>query len=207
MGKTKGKFERCVRSVKRTVRARKGSNKKSAAIAICTKSVLQKRGRTMKSYRKGRLVTQRKFRGGLNIPGMPLAKATSLVSALPVKATQGLQQSILTKVNAETVRIISARKADVRKAASQLDTALKNEGNVENGDLEVESARDTLEEVQALAAENVDYSNPSVRTKLKATLEKLKGVMSSKAITSKPAVKAASGDLFSVLSSISMLLA
>ena len=202
------KFERCVRSVKKTVRARKGSNKKSAAIAICTKSVLQKRGRTMKSYRKGRLVTQKKFRGGLKpIPGMPLAKATSLVSALPVKATQGLQQSVLAKVNAETVRIISARKADVRKAANQLDTALKNEGNVENGDLEVESARDTLKEVQALAAENVDYSNPSVRTKLKATLEKLKGVMSSKAITSKPAVKAASGDLFSVLSSISMLLA
>ena len=162
----------------------------------------------MKSYRKGRLVTQKKFRGGVkSIPGMPLAKATSLVSALPVKATQGLQQSVLAKVNAETVRIISARKADVRKAASQLDTALKNEGNVENGDLEVESARDTLKEVQALAAENVDYSNPSVRTKLKATLEKLKGVMSSKAITSKPAVKAASGDLFSVLSSISMLLA
>lgn len=58
------KFDRCVKSVKKTVRARKGSNKESAAIAICTKSVLHKRGRTLKKYRKGRLTTQRKFRGG-----------------------------------------------------------------------------------------------------------------------------------------------
>jgi hypothetical protein len=58
------KFNRCVKSVRKTVRARKGSNKESAAIGICTKSVLQKRGRTMKRYRKGRLVTQKKFRGG-----------------------------------------------------------------------------------------------------------------------------------------------
>jgi hypothetical protein len=59
------KFNRCVKSVKRTVRARKGSNKESAAIAICTKSVLHKRGRTMKRYSRGRLITQRKFGGGL----------------------------------------------------------------------------------------------------------------------------------------------
>lgn len=49
------KFDTCVKSV----RARKGSNKESAAIAICTTSVLQKRGRTMRKYRKGRLQTQR----------------------------------------------------------------------------------------------------------------------------------------------------
>jgi hypothetical protein len=59
------KFNRCVKSVKRTVRARKGSNKESAAIAICTKSVLHKRGRTMKRYSRGRLSTQKKLRGGL----------------------------------------------------------------------------------------------------------------------------------------------
>ena len=58
------KFDRCVKYVKKTVRARKGSTKESAAIAICTKSVLHKRGRTLKSYRKGKLVTQKKFRGG-----------------------------------------------------------------------------------------------------------------------------------------------
>jgi hypothetical protein len=58
------KFNRCVKSVRSTVRARKGSTKESAAIAICTKSVLQTRGLTMKRYRKKRLVTQKKFRGG-----------------------------------------------------------------------------------------------------------------------------------------------
>jgi hypothetical protein len=60
------KFNRCVKSVKKTVKARKGSNKESAAIAICTKSVLQKRGRTMKRYTRKRLTTQKKFRGGSN---------------------------------------------------------------------------------------------------------------------------------------------
>lgn len=57
-------FNRCVKSVRSTVKARKGSTKESAAIAICTTSVLHPRGRTMKRYRKKRLITQRKFRGG-----------------------------------------------------------------------------------------------------------------------------------------------
>ena len=50
------KFDRCVKSVRKTVKAR---NKESAAIGICTKSVLQTRGRTLKRYRKGRLTTQK----------------------------------------------------------------------------------------------------------------------------------------------------
>lgn len=54
------KFDRCVKAVRKTVKARKGSTKESAAIAICTKSVLHTRGRTMKKYRKGRLTTQTK---------------------------------------------------------------------------------------------------------------------------------------------------
>lgn len=54
------KFSRCVKSVRKTVRVRKGSNKESAAIGICTKSVLHKRGRTMKSYSRKRLITQKK---------------------------------------------------------------------------------------------------------------------------------------------------
>ena len=57
-------FNRCVKSVRSTVKARKGSTKESAAIAICTTSVLHPRGRTIKRYRKKRLITQRKFRGG-----------------------------------------------------------------------------------------------------------------------------------------------
>ena len=62
MAKTRlsAKFSRCVKSVKKTVRARKGSNKESAAIAICTKSVLQTRGRTLKNYSRKRLITQKK---------------------------------------------------------------------------------------------------------------------------------------------------
>ncbi len=58
------KFNRCVKSVRQTVRARPKSTKESAAIAICTKSVLQTRGLTMKRYKKKRLITQKKFRGG-----------------------------------------------------------------------------------------------------------------------------------------------
>ena len=58
------KVNRCVKSVRQTVKARKGSNKESAAIAICTTSVLHPRGRTIKRYRKKRLITQKKFRGG-----------------------------------------------------------------------------------------------------------------------------------------------
>ena len=54
------KFSRCVKSVRKTVKARPKSSKESAAIAICTKSVLHTRGRTMKRYRKGRLTTQKK---------------------------------------------------------------------------------------------------------------------------------------------------
>lgn len=63
------KFNRCVKSVKKTVRARKGSNKESASIAICTKSVLHKRGRTLKSYTRKRLITQKKRRGGATVSG------------------------------------------------------------------------------------------------------------------------------------------
>lgn len=54
------KFDRCVKSVRRTVKARKGSTKESAAIAICVTSVLHPKGKTLKRYRKGRLVTQKR---------------------------------------------------------------------------------------------------------------------------------------------------
>lgn len=56
------KFERCVQAVKKTVKAK---DKQSAAIAICTKSMLHKRGRTIKRFAsvkgKPRLVTQKRF--------------------------------------------------------------------------------------------------------------------------------------------------
>ena len=54
------KFEQCVRSVKRSVKPRKGSTAKSAAIAICVSTMLHPRGLTVKRFRKGRLTTQRR---------------------------------------------------------------------------------------------------------------------------------------------------
>jgi hypothetical protein len=53
MGEEHGKFERCVKKVKKT-------SNESAAIAICTKSVLWKRGLTLKKYKKGRLFKQKR---------------------------------------------------------------------------------------------------------------------------------------------------
>lgn len=40
------KFDNCVRSVQKTVKARKGSTKKQAAYAICTASILKGHERT-----------------------------------------------------------------------------------------------------------------------------------------------------------------
>lgn len=54
------RFDRCVKAVRKTVKARKGSSKESAAIAICTTSILHPRGRTIRRYRKGRLLTQKR---------------------------------------------------------------------------------------------------------------------------------------------------
>jgi hypothetical protein len=46
------KFCRCIKAVRNTVKLRRGKgNKESAAIAICTKAILQSRGRTMKKFR------------------------------------------------------------------------------------------------------------------------------------------------------------
>lgn len=57
---TTAKFCRCVKAVRNTVRVRKGS-KEGAAIAICTKSVLQTKGKTLRkiSCRKKRLNVKR----------------------------------------------------------------------------------------------------------------------------------------------------
>jgi hypothetical protein len=49
------KFCRCVKKVRKTIKLRKGqkktsSAKESAAIGVCTKSVLQTRGKTLKKF-------------------------------------------------------------------------------------------------------------------------------------------------------------
>jgi hypothetical protein len=43
------KFCRCVKAVRKTVKVRKGSQE-GAAIAICTKSVLQTKGKTLRKF-------------------------------------------------------------------------------------------------------------------------------------------------------------
>ena len=59
------RFCRCVKSVRRTIRGRAGSSKEGAAIAICTKSVLQTRGKTLRKFSCSdgvKLETQKKKR-------------------------------------------------------------------------------------------------------------------------------------------------
>jgi hypothetical protein len=65
------RFCRCIKKVRKTVKARKGSSKESGAIAVCVKSVLQKHGRTLKKFhcktrngKKARVITQTKRQGG-----------------------------------------------------------------------------------------------------------------------------------------------
>lgn len=138
------KFNRCVKSVKRTVRARKGSNKESAAIAICTKSVLQKRGRTMKKYRRGRLITQKKFRGGLNIglPGMNTQAAASTLQ----QAQQGFRN------------IQASRMADVKTAEAELKKELEGDGTM------ADYAAKDVENARKLAGLNKISYGPSKRS-------------------------------------------
>ena len=77
------------------MKARKGSTKESAAIAICTTAVLHPRGRTLKRYSKGRLMTQkRKARRGGQQPGFLTglkAKATGFAQTVKDKATEKIQ--------------------------------------------------------------------------------------------------------------------
>lgn len=57
------KFCRCIKSVRKTLKNRPGSTKEQGAIAVCVKSVVQKRGRTLKTFKCGkkpRLVTQKR---------------------------------------------------------------------------------------------------------------------------------------------------
>jgi hypothetical protein len=62
------RFCRCIKSVKKSVKLREGRGEEArerAAIAICVKSVLQRRGRTLKRFscRKGaKLQTQTRKR-------------------------------------------------------------------------------------------------------------------------------------------------
>lgn len=56
------KFCKCIKKVRKTFKPKKGT-KEEAAIAICTKSVLQSKGKTLKKFscRNGKLKTQKMF--------------------------------------------------------------------------------------------------------------------------------------------------
>jgi len=64
--KQAARFCKCIKSVKKTIKLRPGQPKtkdakESAAIAICVKSVLQTRGRTLKKFKcrgKAKITTQ-----------------------------------------------------------------------------------------------------------------------------------------------------
>ena len=66
------RFCRCIKSVKKTVKLREGHGddaREKAAIAICVKSILQTKGRTLKKFscRKGaKLQTQTRKRKSLS---------------------------------------------------------------------------------------------------------------------------------------------
>lgn len=48
------KFCRCIKQVRNTIKARDSKSKESGAIAICVKSVLGSRGRTLRKFRCGK---------------------------------------------------------------------------------------------------------------------------------------------------------
>ena len=69
--KQASKFCKCIKAVKKTIRLRPGqtktnAHKESAAIAVCVKSILQRKGRTLKRFncKKGHphLTTQKTLR-------------------------------------------------------------------------------------------------------------------------------------------------
>ena len=49
------RFCKCIKSVRKTIKARNNSTKEQGAIAVCVKSVLQSKGKTLRKFNcKGR---------------------------------------------------------------------------------------------------------------------------------------------------------
>jgi len=60
------RFCKCIKSVRKTVKARKGSTAEGAAIAICTKSVLQRKRRTLRKVRcRDHVLLTQPMKGGV----------------------------------------------------------------------------------------------------------------------------------------------
>ena len=65
MASQKDRFCKCIKAVRQTVKlnTKYAKSKEGAAIAICTRTILFPRGRTLKKFtcaKKGRLVTQKR---------------------------------------------------------------------------------------------------------------------------------------------------
>lgn len=63
MGKAAKKFCGCIKKVRKTLKARKGSSKESGAIAVCTTRLLWPHGKTLRKVRCDkvpRLLTQKR---------------------------------------------------------------------------------------------------------------------------------------------------
>uniref|UniRef100_A0A6C0KVD2 Uncharacterized protein n=1 Tax=viral metagenome TaxID=1070528 RepID=A0A6C0KVD2_9ZZZZ len=59
------RFCGCIKQVRKSIKARRGSSKEQGAIAVCTKAILQSRGRTLKKFKcngKPRVQTQNRLR-------------------------------------------------------------------------------------------------------------------------------------------------
>ena len=57
------KFCKCIKAVRKTIKAREGSTAEQGAIAVCVKSMLHRKKRTIKKFKcgpKARLITQRR---------------------------------------------------------------------------------------------------------------------------------------------------
>lgn len=59
------RFCKCIKSVRKTIKARNKSTKEQGAIAVCVKSVLQTKGKTLRKFncksRKPKLTSQPLF--------------------------------------------------------------------------------------------------------------------------------------------------
>ena len=109
------RFCRCIKNVRKTIKARKGSTRESGAIGVCVKSVLQRKleptGRTLFRFHcktrkgaKGRVVTQ-PMKGGKHytIREDPCKASLVKLTAIP---REGIQDSIIIQKSAHDTVIL-----------------------------------------------------------------------------------------------------
>ena len=95
------KFCKCIKSVRKTLKAREGSTKEQGAIAVCVKSMLHSKKLTIKKFKCGpkqRLVTQKK-RGGAGVFGWAsvngtLGEMATAIGKRPEKKEDYVQEAI-----------------------------------------------------------------------------------------------------------------